>query len=93
MLDLSRLLAGADKRGTELRGLSDTFRLDQKKFSFAESQEGFRALRVGATAEHVFTALSPHPEDATELFESTAYRSRRVSFADASTGPNSMWQA
>lgn len=75
MLDPSRLLAGANEWWAEFSNLGHTLGFNQEKFSVAESQEGFRALRIGTTAEHVFTACLTCEENSGEMVEWTSYRS------------------
>ena len=75
MLDLPRLLVGANEWWAEFTRPGHALGFNQKEFSVVESQEGFRALRIGTTAEHFFTACLNVEENPGEVFDSTAYRS------------------
>jgi hypothetical protein len=58
VFDAPLMLPGTDKRRHGgLSRFSQTFRLNQEQFPISKFEEGFAALEIGASAEHILTAF------------------------------------
>jgi hypothetical protein len=78
VLDTPLLLPGPNKRRHgRFSWFGDAVGLDQKQLAFAKSKEGLTALRIGTSAEHVFTASRSAKNNPGEQLDSESRARRR----------------
>ena len=78
VLDTPLLLPGTNKRRHgRFSWFGHAVGLDQKQLAFAKSKEGLTALRIGTSAEHVFTASRSAKNNPGEQLDSESRARRR----------------